>query len=107
MKRPDQQYVRYLAQAPKESPMIEKRDSGLWPAVWQEQDGWHVRVRHGGAVRIFATRDEAISYSTSTFTDGATAAQAETQRGDVVPTVAPAAAQSPKNSPESGGESYP
>jgi hypothetical protein len=63
--------------------MIEKKDPGVSPAVWQEQDGWHVRVRHDGEVRVFATRDEAISYSTSTFTDGATAARAETQRGDV------------------------
>lgn len=60
------------------------------PTVWQEADGWHVRVRQDGAVRVFATRDEAISYSTSTFTDGATSAQAEAQRGDVVPTTTPA-----------------
>lgn len=46
------------------------------PTMWQEADGWHVRVRQDGAVTVFATRDEAISYSTSTFTDGATPAQA-------------------------------
>lgn len=59
------------------------------PTMWQEADGWHVRVRQDGAVTVFATRDEAISYSTSTFTDGATSAQAEAQRGDVVSTTTP------------------
>jgi hypothetical protein len=63
--------------------MIDKLDPGVAPAVWQEIDGWHVRVRHGGDVQVFATRDEAISHSASTFTDGATAARADTQRGDV------------------------
>ena len=56
------------------------------PAVWQEPNGWHVRANQGGEVHVFATRDEAISYSSSTFTDGATAARADTQRGDVATT---------------------
>lgn len=57
--------------------------------MWQEADGWHVRVRDDGVVKVFATRDEAISYSTSAFTDGATSARAEAQRGDVVPSSEP------------------
>lgn len=65
--------------------MIDKLDPGVSPAVWQEADGWHVRARQGGDVHVFATRDEAIAHSSSTFTDGATAARAETQRGDVAP----------------------
>lgn len=63
--------------------MIDKLDPGVSPAVWQEKDGWHVRARQGGEVRVFATRDEAISYGSSTPTDGASSARAETQRGDV------------------------
>lgn len=66
--------------------MIDKLDPGVTPAVWQEKDGWHVRAREGGHTHVFATRDEAISYSSSTCTDGATAARADTQRGDVVTT---------------------
>lgn len=65
------------------------------PMVWQEADGWHVRVRHDGAVTVFATRDEAISFSTSTFTDGASSARAEAQRGDIVPTADPASSDPP------------
>jgi len=80
--------------------MIDKLDPGTVPAVWQENDGWHVRVRQGGQTRVFATRDEAISYSTSTFTDGASAARAETQRGDVSPTTE----QTPERPPERGGK---
>ncbi|HEX3134327.1 MAG TPA: hypothetical protein VHX44_12185 [Planctomycetota bacterium] len=96
----------------KETNMIEKKDPGVAPAVWQELDGWHVRVHHAGAVRVFATRDEAISFSTSTYTDGATAARAETQRGEVAQTAAKAVAKSaprptqvPKRTSESGNES--
>ena len=69
--------------------MIEKLDPGVSPAVWQEADGWHVRAHPGEEVQVFATRDEAISYSTSTFTDGATAARADAQRGDVATTDVP------------------
>lgn len=101
--------------------MIEKKDPGVSPAVWQDKDGWHVRVRLDGEVRVFATRDEAISFSTSAFTDGPTAARAETQRGDVaqtapentprsvtknaVPKNAPRPLQMPKRPPEPGSES--
>lgn len=66
--------------------MIKKIDPGVSPAIWQEQNGWHVRTHQGGEVHVFATRDEAISHSSSTFTDGATAARADTQRGDVATT---------------------
>ncbi|MBA3699931.1 MAG: hypothetical protein H0W78_13870 [Planctomycetes bacterium] len=83
--------------------MLDKLDPGTAPAVWQEVDGWHVRVRQGGEVEVFATRDEAISYSTSTFTDGATAARAETQRGDVAPTTE----QAQERPPEHGGRGRP
>jgi hypothetical protein len=83
--------------------MIDKLDPGVSPAVWQEKDGWHVRAREGGHVHVFATRDEAISYSTSTFTDGATAARADTQRGDI----APIEVQLPERSPEPGRECCP
>ena len=90
-------------QRPLESGMIDKLDPGVSPAVWQEADGWHVRVREGGDVHVFATRDEAISYSTSTFTDGATAARAETQRGDV----ATIEVQVPERPPTPGKECCP
>ena len=53
------------------------------PTVWQEADGWHVRVHQDGVVKVFATRDEAISFSTSAFTDGPTSSRAQTQRGEV------------------------
>lgn len=60
------------------------------PTAWQDADGWHVRVSQDGVLVLFATRDEAISYYASTFTDGATSAQADAQRGDIVPSSTPA-----------------
>ncbi len=59
--------------------------------VWQEKDGWHVRPKPGEPVTVFKTRDEAIAFSVSAFTDGGSAARAETMSGD---------AQTPSNPPE-------
>jgi hypothetical protein len=51
--------------------------------IWQERGKWLVQLNAMATVISFATREEAIAYSTSVFTDGASAARAETQRGDV------------------------
>jgi len=50
--------------------------------VWQENDGWHVRLKPDGPITVFKTRDEAIAFSVSAFTDGGSAARAETMSGD-------------------------
>lgn len=62
--------------------------------IWQERGQWLVQRHTAGTVVSFATRDEAIAYSTSEFTDGPSAARAETQRGDV-PLVAKPAERKP------------
>lgn len=51
--------------------------------IWQERGKWLVQMNAMATVISFATREEAIAYSTSAYTDGASAARAETQRGDV------------------------
>jgi len=56
------------------------------PSVWQAAGGWYIHAHQPnreGAVLVFATRNEAIAYFTSTYLDGASAAQAETQHGAV------------------------
>ncbi len=52
--------------------------------VWQEHGQWCVQSPGDGKTMMFKTRDEAISYSTSTFVDGPSAARAEIEGGDVV-----------------------
>lgn len=52
--------------------------------VWQESGRWFVQNRADGIAQSFATRDEAIAYSNSAFTDGPTPARAEAERGDLV-----------------------
>lgn len=50
--------------------------------VWQEADGWHVRTAPEAPVTVFKTREEAIAFSVSAFTDGGSSARAETMSGD-------------------------
>lgn len=78
--------------------MREKIEHGVPPGIRQKSDGWHIAVGADGEVHVFATRDEAIAYSTATFADIATAARAEAQWGDVVQTEdsAPSTAQTPE-----------
>lgn len=51
--------------------------------VWQGQDGWHVRLDRGARERVFATREEAITYSELALSDGRSSAQAQIRSGDV------------------------
>lgn len=51
--------------------------------IWQERGLWYVQLRSEATALSFPTREEAIAYSTSVFTDGSSPARAETQRGDV------------------------
>ena len=51
--------------------------------IWQERGKWLVQLDPAATVLSFPTREEAIAYSTSVFSDGRSAARAETQRGDV------------------------
>lgn len=51
--------------------------------IWQERGMWFVQLQSDATALSFPTREEAIAYSTSVFTDGSSAARAETQRGDV------------------------
>jgi len=91
-----------------EASMREKLEYSVPSGIRQESDGWHVAVGADGEVHVFATRDEAIAYRifTIAITDGATAAWAETQRGDVaqVAECAPPTAKKPE--PDTT-ESYP
>ena len=68
----------------KERPSPESQPAKPPPAkIWQERGKWLVQMNAMATVITFATREEAIAYSTSVFRDGASAARAETQRGNV------------------------
>lgn len=51
--------------------------------VWQGADGWHVQIDVGARERVFATREEAITYSELAISDGRSSAQAQVRSGDV------------------------
>jgi hypothetical protein len=70
--------------------------------IWEEHGRWFVQVQLTGTAMSFATREEAIAYTISVFSDGGSGARAENPRGH--DPLIPLSDQSPTNDPYESAE---